>query len=76
MKNFKSTVKNYFDIIMGKAKTGAGKATGSEKMELKGKIQTAKGNISEKADVGKVIDKAQESIAGKINDMTDKAEKE
>jgi len=63
MAELKSKIKNTKDKVVGKAKEAFGKATGSEEMELKGKIQ------SKKADVKETLDDTKEKIAKKINDM-------
>ena len=48
MKDFKTTVKNKANIIMGKARVAAGNLIGDEELTLKGKLQVAKGAIGEK----------------------------
>jgi len=63
MAELKNKIKNTKDKVVGKAKEAFGKATGSEEMELKGKIQ------SKKADVKETFDDTKEKIAKKINDM-------
>jgi len=69
-----SDIKNKFnsakDKVMGKTKEGVGKATGSEEMELKGKIQSQKGELTEK------LGDAKEKIIKKINDALDKNKEE
>lgn len=72
MKRSIRNLKNEKDKISGNLKTAAGKLTGNEQLELKGRIQTAKGTINEKTDVGNVIHNTKENIAAKINNMTDK----
>ncbi len=54
------------DKLVGEAKEAIGKVTNNEELELKGKIQSSKSDIFEKADDIK------ENIAGKLNDMIDK----
>ncbi len=54
------------DKLIGEAKEVIGKVTNNEELELKGKIQSSKYDIFEKADDIK------ENIAGKLNDMIDK----
>ncbi len=54
------------DKLIGEAKEAIGKVTNNEELELKGKIQSSKSDIFEKADDIK------ENIAGKLNDMIDK----
>jgi uncharacterized protein YjbJ (UPF0337 family) len=62
----KGKVENAKDKIIGESKEAAGKVTGNEELELKGKIQSSKSDVKEKA--GEV----KESIAEKINDAIDK----
>ena len=49
MKDFKTTIKNKANIVMGKAKSAAGNILGDEELQLKGKLQTAEGMIREKS---------------------------
>ena len=48
MANLKHTVQNANDKLAGKVKETVGKATGNDKMELKGKVQSAKADIKGK----------------------------
>ena len=48
MANLKHTFKNTNDKVAGKIKEAAGKATGNGKLEMKGKIQSAKADIKGK----------------------------
>jgi len=66
MTDLKDKAVNAKDKIVGEVKEAAGKVTGNEELELEGKIQSTKADIKEKA--GEI----KESIAGKINDLTDK----
>jgi len=66
MTDSKDTAKNAKDKIAGGAKETVGKVTGNEELELKGKIQSTKGDIGDK------VDEIKESVAGKINDIIDK----
>ena len=59
----------------GKLKETAGKITGNEQLELKGKIQIAKAELSDKVNVKKNVNKVKESFAGKINNRLDKKSK-
>ena len=49
MKDFKTTIKNKANIVMGKAKTAAGNILGDEELTIKGKLQTAEGMVREKS---------------------------
>ncbi|HEY8805510.1 MAG TPA: hypothetical protein VIM42_10485 [Clostridium sp.] len=64
-----SDIKNKFDSVkdkvMGRTKENVGKATGSEETELKGKIQSQRGEFKEK------LNSVKEKIAKKINDAMD-----
>jgi uncharacterized protein YjbJ (UPF0337 family) len=66
MTDSKGKVENAKDKIIGEAKEAAGKVTGNEELELKGKIQSSKSDVKEKA--GEI----KEGIAEKINDAIDK----
>ena len=75
MSDLKAKFKNSKDKIVGEVKEGVGKITGNEELELKGKIQSMKSDISEKInkdDIGKKVDKVKEDIAGKVNNIIDK----
>lgn len=48
MANLKHTAKNAKDEVTGKIKESVGKATGDDKLELKGKIQSTKADIKGK----------------------------
>jgi len=66
MTDSKNKLENAKDKIVGEVKEAAGKVTGNEELELKGKIQSSKSDIKEKA--GEV----KEGITEKINDVIDK----
>ena len=66
MTDSKNKLENAKDKIVGEAKEAAGKVTGNEELELKGKIQ------SSKSDVKKNAGEVKEGIAKKINDAVDK----
>jgi uncharacterized protein YjbJ (UPF0337 family) len=72
MTDSKGKLENAKDKILGELKEAAGKVTDNEEMELKGKIQSSKSDIKEKAE------EVKEGIAEKINDALDrkKANKE
>lgn len=48
MANLKHTIENANDKVAGKVKELAGKATGNDKLEFKGKVQSAKADIKGK----------------------------
>ena len=70
MSDLKNKVENTKDKVIGKTKGGAGRVTGSQEMELKGKLQYQKGDLKEK------VDNTAEKIAGKINDAFDKKQED
>ena len=49
MKDFKTTIKNKANIVMGKTKTAVGNILGDEELAMKGKLQTAEGMVREKS---------------------------
>lgn len=63
------------DKFSGAFKVAAGKITGNERLELKGKIQTSRASIKKKMDIGEKIVAVEEVIAGKINDKIDARKK-
>ncbi|MBC3798597.1 CsbD family protein [Acetobacterium tundrae] len=76
MSNTKGKIESNKDKLVGGVKETVGKVTGNEKLELKGKIQTKKGELEGKAmDIGDQADSIKEVIAGNINDAIDKNKK-
>gem|GEM_PF-674842 len=73
--SFKRKYKNASEKFSGKAKEVAGKITGNEQLELKGKLQTAKADWHEIMSVGNKIEAIKESIAGTINKKINKKRK-
>lgn len=68
MSNLKGKFENVKDKVMGKTKEEVGKSSGSEEMELKGKIQTKKAHVVDK------LNETKENIARKINSAINKNE--
>ena len=66
MKDSKGKSENAKDKITGELKEKVGRATGNEELELKGKIQSAKPDLKDKAH------EIKEEAAGKINNIIDK----
>lgn len=64
-----SHLKNKSDQVAGKTKEGLGKASGDDRLELKGKLQNASGKAKEK------LEKAKDKVAEKANDLLDKKDK-
>ncbi|NTU88762.1 MAG: CsbD family protein [Actinobacteria bacterium] len=73
MKNAKDTFESAKDKVAGEIKEAAGKVTGNEELELKGKLQSATADL--KQDVKDLTKNVKEGIAEKVNDMIDKQEK-
>lgn len=63
---------NTKDEVAGKIKEAAGKISGNEQLELKGKLQSSKATFKKKMDMGNIVTDVKESIAEKINDIIDK----
>jgi uncharacterized protein YjbJ (UPF0337 family) len=57
--------------LTGEIKEAAGKITGNEQLELKGKIQSAKADFKKNTNVKNKVHEMKEDFAGKINDMMD-----
>ncbi len=58
--------------VAGKIKEAAGKLSGNEQLELKGKLQSSKASFKKKMDMGNIVTDVKESIAEKINNIIDK----
>ena len=72
MNTKKDTFNNAKDKFTGEVKEAAGKITGNQQLELKGKIQSSKADFQKKTNLKENVEAAKEGIAGKINDMLDK----
>ena len=72
MTNLSDKFDNAKDKLSGEAKEAAGKITGNEQLELKGKIQSSKADLKKKME--HKVDETKEHIAGKINDKIDEME--
>jgi len=72
MTSFKRKFDRAKDKFSGEVKEAAGKITGNEQLELKGKIQSSQADLRKNMDVGARINEIKEDIAGKINDKIDK----
>ncbi|MBC3901119.1 CsbD family protein [Acetobacterium malicum] len=72
MTNTKGKIESTKDKFVGGVKETVGKATSNEELELKGKIQSEKGELEGKATAaGDKVDDLKEDIAGNINDAID-----
>lgn len=72
MKTKKDSFNNAKEKVTGEVKEAAGRITGNEQLELKGKIQSSKADFKRKTNVHNNVNEVKEGIAGKINDMIDK----
>ena len=66
MSNLNNKVENGKDKVVGKTKESVGRGTGSQEMELKGRLQYQKGDLKEK------VDRTKEKITEKYNDTLNK----
>jgi uncharacterized protein YjbJ (UPF0337 family) len=72
MTNTKGKVESTKDKLVGGVKETVGKVTSNEELELKGKIQSKKGDLEGKATAaGDKVDDLKEDIAGNINNTID-----
>ena len=77
MSDSKGEIEEAKDKTAGEAKEAVGKVTGNEELELKGKMQSLKGDLEGKAmDIGDKVGEIKEDVAGKINDFIDKKKEE
>jgi len=70
----KDTFNNSKEKITGEVKEAAGKITGNQQLELKGKIQSSKADFKKKTNLHNNVNKVKEGVAEKVNDMIDKNE--
>jgi uncharacterized protein YjbJ (UPF0337 family) len=75
MSDLKKDVDHAKNKIAGGIKEAAGKITGNEQLELKGKLQSSKADLKKNWDVKDKIEDIKESIAGKMNDKIDRDRK-
>ncbi|PKM84839.1 MAG: CsbD family protein [Firmicutes bacterium HGW-Firmicutes-11] len=61
--------------VSGEMKEAAGKITGNEQLELKGKMQSAKADLKKNMNVSDKIEDVKESIAESANNAIDKNNK-
>ncbi|MBC3796906.1 CsbD family protein [Acetobacterium tundrae] len=77
MTDTKGKIESTKDKLVGGVKEAVGKVTNNEELELKGKIQSLKGELEGKAvDVGDKLGEIKEDVAEKINDFIDKKKEE
>ena len=75
MSDLKGKLTNTKDKIAGEGKEVAGKITGNEQLELKGKIQSSKADFKKENNLGNKVNEIKENIAAKINDKVDDMDK-
>ena len=75
MNNFEKDINHSKNKFAGKAKEVAGKISGNEQLELKGKIQSSKADLKKKVNVKNKVEDIKEDIAEKLNDRIDKNKK-
>lgn len=75
MNEFNKKMKNRKNRFSGEIKEAAGRLTGNEQLELKGRIQSAKANFNDNVNIKDNINDVKEVIAGKVNDRLDKKKK-
>ena len=75
MKNYEKDPDYTKNKLAGQIKEAAGKITGNEQLELKGKIQTSKADLKKSVKISDRIEDVKEKIAGSINDKIDKNKK-
>ncbi|MHB8962948.1 MAG: CsbD family protein [Saccharofermentanales bacterium] len=75
MNEFNKRTSSTRNRVSGGIKKAAGKLTGNEQLELKGRIQVAKANFNDNINVKDNINDVKEVIAKKINDRLDKKKK-
>lgn len=71
MSQFKRDLDHATNKLAGGAKEAAGKVTGNEQLELKGKIQSSKADLKKNTSVANKIENVKEKIAGSMNDRID-----
>jgi len=75
MNEFNKKASNAGNRFSGGMKKVAGKITGNEQLELKGRIQAGKAKFKENMSMKDNVNDVKETIAEKINDRLDKKEK-
>jgi len=77
MTDTKSKIDEVKDKTLGGVKEVVGKVTGNEELELKGKMQSLKGDLEGKAtDIADKVGEIKEDVAEKLNDFIDKKKEE
>ncbi len=75
MNDFIDKLDNAKDKLTGEINEAAGKATGNEALELKGKLLKKKADFEKKMDINQKVNDVKDDILGKINDKMDENEK-
>jgi uncharacterized protein YjbJ (UPF0337 family) len=75
MSNLKKDFDHAKNKFAGEVKEAAGRITGNEQLELKGKIQSTKADLKKNLNVADRIEDIKENIAESINNRIDKNKK-
>lgn len=75
MNKFKRDLDHTKNKFSGEAKKAAGKITGNEQLELKGKLQSSKADLKKNLNVADKIEDIKENIAENINNRIDQKKK-
>ena len=75
MSDFKRKFDHAKNKFAGEMKEAAGKVTGNEQLELKGKIQSTKADIKKNLNVKDKIEDIKENIAEKMDNKINKKKK-
>lgn len=76
MSQFKRDLDHATNKFAGGVKEAAGKVSGNEQLELKGKMQSSKADLKKDTSVANKVEEVKEKIAGSINDKIDQKRKE
>lgn len=75
MNKFKNDLDHTKNKIAGEIKEAAGRISGNEQLELKGKIQSTKADLKKNVNIADRIEDIKENIAESINKRIDKTKK-
>lgn len=74
MNTKKDTFMNSKEKVTGEVKEAAGRISGNQQLELKGKMQSSKADFKKKTNLHNNVYNFKEGVAEKVNDMMDKNE--
>ena len=75
MSNYQRKFNHKMNKFAGGIKEAAGKVSGNEQLELKGKLQSSKADFKKSTNMKDKIESIKEGVTGKINDKIDKNKK-